>query len=99
EKTSHNFGVVARGADTRYRFAVKNVYQETVHIASVRTSCGCTAAKPNQDTLLSRETAYIEVTMDTRKFEHQKDSSITVLFDAPFTAEVRLPISAYIRSD
>lgn len=99
EKTSHNFGVVARGADTRYRFAIKNIYLETVHIQSVTTSCGCTAAKPSQDTLQSRETAYIEITMDTRKFEHQKDSAITVVFDAPQYTTVRIPVSAYIRSD
>ena len=99
EKRSHDFGVVARGSDARYRLALTNVYQPPVHIAEVRTSCGCTAAKPSRDTLASRETAYIEVTMDTRKFTHQKDSSITVVIDSPMHAEVRIPIRAYIRTD
>ena len=99
EETEHNFGVVARGSDVQYRLKVTNIYEETVHIADVRTSCGCTAAKPSQSTLESLETAYIEIVMDTKKFTRQKDSSVIITFDAPQRAEVRIPISAYIRTD
>lgn len=99
EETSHNFGVVARGSDVQHRIKVTNIYEETVHISSVKTSCGCTAAKPSQDTLQSLETAYIEIVMDTKKFTRQKDSSVIITFDAPQHAEVRIPISAYIRTD
>jgi len=99
DKLEHNFGVVARGADTRYRLTITNRYVETIHISNVRTSCGCTAAKPSQDTLRSRETAYLEITMDTRKFTHQKDSAVTVVFDQPTYAEVRIPVHVYIRTD
>lgn len=99
EKTNHDFGVVARGADARYRLMITNKYAPAVHISDVRTSCGCTAAKPSKDTLASRETAYIEIVMDTRKFTHLKESSVTVVFDQPQPAEVRIPIKAYIRTD
>jgi hypothetical protein len=99
EKQEHDFGVVARGSDARYRLKITNKYVEPVHISNVATSCGCTAAKPSQDRLASRESAYIELTMDTRKFQHQKDSSVTVTFDQPYYAEVRIPVRAYIRSD
>lgn len=99
DKLEHDFGVVARGSDTRYRLAITNKFKETVHIASVTTSCGCTAAKPSKDTLASLETAYIEITMDTKKFQHQKDSSVTIVVDRPQHAEVRIPVKAYIRTD
>jgi hypothetical protein len=99
EKLNHDFGVVARGADARYRIKFTNKYQPSVHIASVTTSCGCTAAKPSKDTLASLESAYIEVTMDTRKFQHEKNSSVTVVIDQPLHAQVRIPIKAYIRTD
>src|SRR5262249_34931226 len=33
------------------------------------------------------------------KFTQQKDSSVTVIFDAPRYAEVRIPVRAYIRPD
>jgi Protein of unknown function (DUF1573) len=99
DKREHDFGVVARGADAKYRLTITNKYQQNVHIQSVTTSCGCTAAKPSKDTLVSHETAYIEIVMDTRKFQHQKDSSVTVVIDQPQYAEVRIPIHAYIRTD
>lgn len=98
-ETSHNFGNVARGADVTTKIKVTNIYKELVHISNVKTSCGCTAATPDKTTLQSLEAAYIEVSLDTRRFEKQKDSNVIVTFDAPLFAEVRIPISAYIRTD
>ena len=99
EKRAHDFGVVARLSDVSYRFKVSNVNDHQVHIANVRTTCGCTAAKPSKNTLESGEVAYIEVTMDTNKFIRRKDSNLIVTFDAPYYAEYRIPITAYIRTD
>ncbi|MBI3863572.1 MAG: DUF1573 domain-containing protein [Planctomycetia bacterium] len=99
EKREHDFGVVAKGADARYRLKITNAYKQPVHIASVTTTCGCSAAKPSKDTLVSLESAYIEIVMDTRKFSHQKDSNVIVTIDQPLHAEVRIPIHAYIRTD
>lgn len=97
--TKFDFGVVARGADVRHRFLVKNRYKQTIHISNVRTTCGCSAASPSKNTLASGETVYIEVTMDTRRFSRRKDSNLIVTFDRPSFAEVRIPITAYIRTD
>ena len=38
--TSHSFGSVARGAKAEYQFELQNLYEEEVHVAAVRTSCG-----------------------------------------------------------
>lgn len=99
EKTSHDFGVVARGADTTYRLKLKNIYKNTVHISNIRVTCGCTAGEPSQETLLSGEEAYIEIKMDTRRFTRRKDSNVIVTFDQPQVAELTIPITAYIRTD
>jgi hypothetical protein len=40
--TSHNFGTVAKGSKTEFRFIYRNLYEEDVQVSSVRTSCGCT---------------------------------------------------------
>jgi len=37
--------------------------------------------------------------MNTVKFEHDKNSAVTVVFDQPQYAEVRIPIHAYISTD
>jgi len=99
EKTTHDFGVVARGSDTTYRLKLKNIYKEDVHISEVSTTCGCSAGKPGQETLQSLEETYIEITMDTRKFMRRKDSNVIVTFDKPLYGRVQIPITAYIRTD
>jgi len=99
EKKNHDFGVVARGADVKYRFKVVNPYAETVHISNVRTSCGCSSAKMPERTLKPGGATYLEVAMDTRRFMRLKQSSVIVQIDAPRFAEVRLPLKAYIRTD
>lgn len=96
---NHDFGVVARGADVKYRLKVTNNLQQPVHIANVTTSCGCTAARPEKDSLASGESTYVEITMNTIKFEGHKPSSVTVVFDRPAHAEVRIPVQSYIRRD
>jgi hypothetical protein len=95
----HDFGVVARGTDAKYRLKITNNNPQTVHIADVTTTCGCTAAKPGKDTLAPQESTFVEITMNTIKFEGHKPSSVTVVFDRPAHAEVRLPIHAFIRRD
>ncbi len=99
EEKSHDFGVVARGSDVRHRIKITNIYKETVQIADVKTSCGCTAAKPSKYTLKSLESAYVEIVMNTVKFTRKKESSVIIRFSSPQHAEVRIPIAAYIRTD
>jgi len=99
EKTTHDFGVVARGSDTVYRLKLKNIYQQDVHISEVSTTCGCSAGKPGKETLKSLEETYVEITMDTRKFIRRKDSNVIVTFDRPVYGRVQIPITAYIRTD
>ncbi|NMC21845.1 MAG: DUF1573 domain-containing protein [Thermogutta sp.] len=99
DHTSHDFGMVARGAKVEHVFTLKNLYVEDVHIAGVRTSCGCTQPRLTKDTLKTYETAQIIATVDTRAFLGRKDATITVTFDKPFPAEVQLHTYVYIRSD
>ena len=99
EKQKHDFGVVARGADARYRLKVTNLYKKTVHISNVRTTCGCSAAIPSKTTLASLDSAYIEISMNTVRFTRRKDSNVIVTFDQPQYREVRIPVTAYIRTD
>lgn len=99
EVTSHDFGVVARGAEVSYRFHFRNLYKEDVHVASVRSSCGCTTTSVENDLLKSREVGSIVAVYDTRRFLGRKDATITVVFDQPFYAEVQLQVTGFIRSD
>jgi hypothetical protein len=99
DKLDVDFGNVPSGADLKQRIKVTNKYQQTVHILGIASSCGCTAGKPAKDTLLRDESTYIEVTMNTRKFQLLKETSLTVTFDQPLLANVRIPVKAFINPE
>lgn len=102
DRHSVDFGVVARGAVCSTRLVVKNIYQETIQITNVSTSCGCSAAKPSANQIPSGQEAYIEVSMDTQRFMRKKDSAALVTLFEPtkgLRQEVRIPLSVYIRTD
>lgn len=96
---NHDFGTVARGSKAIYRFQVKNIYEEEVHIASVRSSCGCTSPQIVKPLLKTFEVGEIVAELNTVSFIGQKHATITVTFDRPFYAEVQLQVTAMIRSD
>jgi len=99
DRTSHNFGTVARGAKAETTFTITNLYKEDVHIASVKSSCGCTEPKILTSTLKTHEKGEILAQFNTRAFLGEKSATVTVTFDKPFYAEVQLQVGGYIRSD
>jgi len=98
-ETRHDFRVVGRGATAEYRFEFRNLYEEEVHVAAVRSSCGCTTPSIINDTLKTHETSAVVATLNTNSFIGQKAATITVVFDRPYYAEVQLQVSGYIRTD
>jgi len=98
-ETGHDFGVVARGAKAEYRFEFQNIYEEDIHIAGVRSSCGCTSPEVTKRTLKTWEKAEIVATFNTRSFLGARNATLTVTIDKPYYGEVHLDISGYIRGD
>ena len=95
----HDFGNVARYAKTEYRFQIKNLYLEDMHITSVRASCGCTTPTITKRTLKSGETAELIAKFNTHRFVGRHAATVTVRFGSPFSAEVRVKVKGYIRRD
>ncbi|MFV2065960.1 MAG: DUF1573 domain-containing protein [Pirellulales bacterium] len=98
-ETSFDFANLARGAKAVHYFQVKNIYEETVHIAGVRSSCGCTTPKIVNPTIKTFETGEIVAEFNTIAFRGQHSATLTVLIDAPFRAEVQLQVFGNVRSD
>jgi len=96
---SHDFGSVARASKTEFAFEITNRYKETIHIASVRTSCGCTTPRIVKQTLKSREKGAIIAKFNTRSFTGNRSATITVTIDQPYFAEVQLEVKGHIRTD
>ena len=99
ESTIHDFGAVSRNAKAEYAFTFENKYQEDLHIASVRSSCGCTKPIVSNPIVRPGERGEVLAQFNTRSFIGQKSALITVVLDQPYYAEVQLTVTGKIRSD
>ena len=99
EKLDHDFGTVARGSDTVYKFEVTNKFVEDIHIASVRSSCGCTSPSIENNLIKTYEKAYIVAKFNTRTFTGLHSATLTVTIDKPYPAQVQLRVHGNIRGD
>jgi hypothetical protein len=98
----HDFGTVARGADTVFKFEVTNLYKQDMTLTNVRSSCGCTAASiEGGPTIKTHQKAYIVAKFNTRTPPHlgRNGATLTVTFGAPYFAEIQLQVHGNIRSD
>jgi hypothetical protein len=96
---SYDFGTVARAGKVEHNFVLKNLYKEDIHIASVRSSCGCTQPRILKDTLKTHEEGAIVAAFNTRAFSGQRGATVTVTIDRPQYAEITLNVRGYIRTD
>ena len=99
EQTSHDFGNVPRGAKAEYEFLFTNKYQEDLHIAQVRSSCGCTSPRVAKNELKTYEQGAIICEFNTRSFIGPKSAVVTVVFDRPYHGEIQLLVKGKILSD
>ncbi len=110
----YDFGGVAKGADVRCQFTIRNIYKERVEIRSPRSSCGCgqpslidpkqPGAAVNAIVLETNEACALVVKIDT--IGHDRAKTPTISVDCTFYAEggayskqVDIPITVYIRPD
>jgi hypothetical protein len=98
-KRDHDFGTVARGADTVYRFEITNLYKQTMQITGVRSSCGCTTPSIENKTIKTHEKAYLVAKFNTRTYTGLHGATLTVSFGAPYHAEVQVRVHGNIRGD
>ncbi len=99
EKLDHDFGTVARGSDTVFKFAITNKFVEDIHIASVRSSCGCTSASIENNLIKTYDTGYIVAKFNTRTFTGLHSATLTVTIDRPYRAQLQLRVHGNIRGD
>jgi RNA polymerase sigma factor (sigma-70 family) len=99
ESRSHDFGSVVRGKILTHSFRLVNRTDRPVHIAGVRSSCGCVTAIPTQTSVAPGHGASILVEVDTYRFTGPKSINLYVQIDRPQTAEVHLTVRADSRPE
>ena len=67
EKTTHDYGTVAKGGDGTCEFVFKNTGVEPLILSNVSSSCGCTVPEWPREPLLKGKSASIKVKYDTNR--------------------------------
>jgi len=98
--TGHDFGSVPRGAQLKYRFPVKNIYAVPLQVVA-GVSCGCTTATPTPSVLQPHETGFLDVNMDTLKWQygHKQVSVYVTVMNAQYSSTTTLVVTAHSRAD
>jgi hypothetical protein len=108
--TAHDFGTVANGAKTEFRFPIKNVFVEDLHISQIRSSCQCTtptlvmkgeskAPEGGGLTLKTYEQGEVLAQFNTHIMTGYKRATLTLTIDKPYHAEVQLTVQGNIITD
>ncbi len=98
-KLEHDFGTVARGAETVYKFEITNLYKQEMRILGVRSSCGCTSPTIENNVIPTFGKAYLVAKFNTHTFTGVHGATLTVSFAAPYAAEVQVRVHGNIRGD
>jgi Protein of unknown function (DUF1573) len=98
-RTAHDFGTVAHGAQLKYSFPVKNIYAVPLKFTLVRPGCGCVTATPSKDVLQPQEEGTLDITMNTRVFTGAKNVTIYVTVGPEYISTAVLKVTAVARSD
>ncbi|CAM2066518.1 DUF1573 domain-containing protein [Sulfidibacter corallicola] len=79
EKMSHDFGDIDKGSKVSTAFQFTNTGDAPLEIKNVKTSCGCTSAKPEKSVFQPGEAGEIPVTFNSGRFSGKISKSVTIL--------------------
>ncbi|HVN64704.1 MAG TPA: DUF1573 domain-containing protein, partial [Candidatus Binataceae bacterium] len=92
-----NFGTALEGTMVRHTFKVENTGKGYLDIRGVKTSCGCTAAKPTKTHLAPGESSEIAVGFDTRFESGHQERVITASTNDPKNPEIKMTMQGTIK--
>ncbi len=96
---TRDFGSVPRGAQLLHRFPITNIYAVRMDITGIVPGCSCVTANASKRVLEPRETAYIDVSMDARRFTGPKTVAIRVTVGPEYTSSAEIKVTANSRAD
>jgi hypothetical protein len=98
----YNFGNVPHGAQLYHRFVITNIYAVPLQILKVRSSCICGTPSSSTEAIAPRETGFVDLAMDARKFTGPKSITIFVTIGSgtpEYLSTAELKITANSRTD
>ena len=96
EPPAFDFGVLRGGHRVHRAFVVKNFGATDLQITNVSTTCGCTAALLDRQTLKPGRSATLRVTFDTRDDRGRVQRSVLIESNDPAKPKLELKLEATV---
>jgi hypothetical protein len=97
ENPLYDFGTATEASMVNHTFILKNIGKGRLNISHVKTSCGCTAAKPTKNTLAPGEETEISVGFDTHFQKGHQVRTITAFTNDPDTPETIMTMQGIVK--
>src|SRR5208283_2648177 len=97
ENPLFDFGTATEATMVNHTFKLKNTGKGRLVISHVKTSCGCTAAKPTKNTLEPGEETEINVGFDTHFQKGHQVRMITAFTNDPDTPEAIMTMQGNVK--
>jgi len=78
EGTSHDWGTMYKGEVMDKKLTIKNVGTDTLVIASVNASCGCTAAMLSEKIIPPQKTGNVSISFNSQNFSGKVKKNVTI---------------------
>lgn len=94
---TYKFATVIQGEVVQHEFIIENTGDEVLQIKRVQSSCGCTAAKPENDEIQPGESTKIKVSFNTTGRVGEQKKYIAVASNDPDNTIYRLTIEGTVQ--
>lgn len=98
-ESAYDFGTVKSGSPVEHRFLLQNTGKGALKILKMHTSCGCTAAVLDSDTVAPGATTFVKATFDTTGFQGPKMKTVRLYTNDPKQASFTLTLQGTVEPD
>jgi len=92
----YNFGTKTEGEEVSHDFILTNTGKSTLYIRKLKSSCGCTAVKPEKEELNPNESTVVKVVFRTRGKKGNQKPTIDVITNDPTQPKITLSLTGYV---
>lgn len=92
-----DFGQVWSGEPATTEITIRNAGNAPLTITRVKTSCGCTAAKPSKDVLQPGETDVIKLSYNTKKNKEDVHQTVAISTNDPVRPVVSVVVKGTVK--
>lgn len=97
DAAEYNYGVAEQYTAVEHAYTLTNTGTEALKIRQVKSSCGCTAAKPEKNDLAPGESTQVKASFNTGNRKGAQTKTIRVFTNSAETPELELKLTGEVK--